>query len=183
MAGKKNSKEKLNNTLLFIIKLLNANNINNWFIGYGTLLGIIRENSCIDGDDDIDIIIDINNYDQIKKILMENGIKLNIELINNIKTECKIEGDYILKTEDDDNYCSIDFYMAIIDEEGNYDDKWERVIWSECYNDNKELVEYMWNENKIYLPFNYEKKLIGRYGEDWKIPQDNKGIFPRKSIL
>ena len=53
MVGKKNDKILLNKTLLFIIKLLNDNNIKNWFIGYGTLLGIIRENSCIDGDDDV----------------------------------------------------------------------------------------------------------------------------------
>ena len=40
----KNSKVKLNNTLIHIIKLLHKYNINNWFIAYGTLLGIIRNN-------------------------------------------------------------------------------------------------------------------------------------------
>lgn len=61
---------------MFIIKLLNDNNIKNWFIGYGTLLGIIRENSCIDGDDDVDIIIDKSNYDKVKQLLVENNINL-----------------------------------------------------------------------------------------------------------
>ena len=75
MAGPKNNQISLNKTLMFIIKLLNDNNIKNWFIGYGTLLGIIRENSCIDGDDDIDIIIDISNYDVVKQLLIENDIE------------------------------------------------------------------------------------------------------------
>jgi len=71
MVGKKWSKQLLNDTLTFIIKLLNDNNINininNWFIAYGTLLGIVRENSCINGDDDIDIVIDNTNYEQVTK--------------------------------------------------------------------------------------------------------------------
>ena len=75
MAGSKNNKISLNKTLMFIIKLLNDNNIMNWFIGYGTLLGIIRENSCIDGYDDIDIIIDKSNYDVVKQLLIKNGIE------------------------------------------------------------------------------------------------------------
>ena len=67
MAGKKETSEKLNKTLLFLISLLNNNNIKEWFVCYGTLLGLVRENSCIDNDDDIDIIIEKSNYDIIKK--------------------------------------------------------------------------------------------------------------------
>ena len=55
MAGKKETSVKLNKTLLFLITLLNDNNIKNWFVCYGTLLGLVRENSCIDNDDDIDM--------------------------------------------------------------------------------------------------------------------------------
>ena len=65
----KESKEKLNDTLLYIVNLLIKNNLKNWFIGYGTLLGIIRENSCIDKDDDIDIIIDKEYFNKILDIL------------------------------------------------------------------------------------------------------------------
>ena len=62
MVGKKQTSEKLNNTLTEIVKILNANNIANWFIGYGTLLGIVRNRACINNDDDIDILIDKENY-------------------------------------------------------------------------------------------------------------------------
>lgn len=176
MAGIKNTQNKLNNTLIFIIKLLNDNNINNWFIGYGTLLGIVRENSCINRDDDIDIIIDKSNYNVIKQLLIKNDII--IEYGYGIKNSTNI-----LKTKENNHYCSVDFYMATIDEKGNFNDKWENVIWSECYNENNELIKYMWNENILYLPFNYEKKIINRYGKNWRIPQNNKGPHPRKRVL
>jgi phosphorylcholine metabolism protein LicD len=77
MAGNNISKQILNNTLLFIIQLFKKNNVENWFVAYGTLLGIIRENSCIDGDDDIDIIVCKNNFDNIKKLLLENGFEFD----------------------------------------------------------------------------------------------------------
>lgn len=88
-----------------------------------------------------------------------------------------------VKTKCNNNYCSVDFYMATTDGKGNFDDTWEKVIWSNCYNENNELIQYIWNENILYLPFNFEIKLINRYGENWKIPQNNKGPVPRKKIL
>ena len=176
MVGKKNNKITLNKTLMYIIKLLNDNNIMNWFIGYGTLLGIIRENSCIDGDDDSDIIIEKSNYDVVKKILIENDFKIEYGYGINKSRD-------ILKTKENNDYCSVDFYMSSMDEKGNFNDTWENVTWSECYNENNELIQHIWNENMLYLPFNYEKKLINRYGENWRIPQNNKGPTPRKTIL
>ena len=181
MAGSKNSKKKLNTTLLFLLNILNSNNIKNWFIGYGTLLGIVREDSCIDGDDDIDIICDIKCYDKIKALMMNNGLKLFYGYgIGNSKR--------ILKTVPTDSFCSIDFYMAEIDGEGNFNDKWENVIWCKCFIDNKQcfidnsqnLIEYKWRDTVLYMPNNFEKKLIGRYGKDWKIPRQTKGPKPRK---
>uniref|UniRef100_A0A6C0JUB1 LicD/FKTN/FKRP nucleotidyltransferase domain-containing protein n=1 Tax=viral metagenome TaxID=1070528 RepID=A0A6C0JUB1_9ZZZZ len=176
MAGTKHNQTILNNTLMFIIKLLNDNNINNWFIGYGTLLGIIRDNSCIDKDDDVDIIIDKSNYALIKELLIKNNIIIEYGYGINKKTN-------ILKTKETNEYCSVDFYMASIDEKGNFNDTWEKVIWSECYNETKQLITHIWNENILYLPFNYENKLINRYGETWRIPQNIKSVTPRKKIL
>jgi hypothetical protein len=179
MGGSKWSQQILNDTLTFIIKLLNDNNINNWFIAYGTLLGIARENSCINGDDDIDIVIDNTNYEKVKNMLADNGIEVNYNYNNRT-----VKSKDILKTKEvQDTYCSVDFYMASLDENGNFRDKWEGVTWSKCYDANNNLIEYMWNENKLYLPFNYETKIINRYGENWKTPQNNKGPTPRKGIL
>ena len=176
MSGSKTKQEKLNNTLYFLLTLLNNNNIKDWFIGYGTLLGIIRNNSCIDGDDDVDIICNINNYDLIKDLLSKNEFIFEYGYgINNSRK--------ILKTKQTKKYVSIDFYMAEINDNGNFRDDWERVVWSNCYIDNKKLIEYVWKDIILYLPNNYEQKLINRYGENWKIPQNNKGPTPRKKIL
>ena len=177
MAGDKNNRSLLNHTLMFIVKLLNDNNVSNWFIGYGTLLGIIRENSCIEGDDDVDIIIDKNQYDVVKRLLIEKNIEIVFgHGIGSSKS--------ILKTKKNNQYCSVDFYMASIDEKGNFNDSWEKVTWSECYKENNQLVELTWNENVLYLPFNYEQKLINRYGESWRTPRDGyKGPTPHKKIL
>jgi hypothetical protein len=165
------SKEVLNNTLEFIVKLLNDNNIQNWFISYGTLLGIIRNDSCIEGDDDVDIIIEKSNYDVLKNLLIENDIEI-WDLTN------KLSGNNlgnILKTKYSEKYCSIDFYMASINKNGDFHDLWEEKIWSECYNENKELPKRIWHGELLNLPANPETKLCNRYGENWRIPQNNKG--------
>ena len=70
MAGDQFSSNILDNTLQKIVSLLFKNKIYYWFIGYGTLLGIVRNNSCINNDDDIDIIIDIIHYDELLILLL-----------------------------------------------------------------------------------------------------------------
>lgn len=173
--GKGTSKEKLNKTLEFFSNLLNKNSINDWFIGYGTLLGIIRENSCIDGDDDVDIIINKIYYDKIKSLLIDNDFEIEYGYgINDSKD--------ILKTKEREDYSSIDFYMAEVDNNGNFNDKWEDVIWSNCYY-NKKLIKYNWNNLEIQIPNNYKSKLINRYGDEWHIKRNTKGPTPRKKII
>lgn len=177
MAGEKNSKLKLNNTLKKIVYLLNINNIDNWFIGYGTLLGIIRENSCIDGDDDIDIIIDSKYFEKINLILKNNNFKTTKNYgINNTKK--------IIKTIANNEYTSIDFYCAYYDDNTkNFNDSWEKVIWTRCKDENNNFILKKWNDVELHIPLNYEEKIYNRYGEKWKIPINTKGPMPRKKQL
>lgn len=168
MVGRKETSEKLNKTLLFLITLLNNNNIKEWFVCYGTLLGLVRENSCIDNDDDIDIIIEKSNYDIVKKILIENNFKLTYNYgIKNSK--------YIIKTNSTSDYCSIDIYMGEYNNK-NIKDLWNKLNINDCFLDteNKTFIEKKWNGQNIYYPNNYEKILFNRYGKDWKIKQDKK---------
>ena len=156
----------LNTMLIVIVKLLHSYKATNWFIAYGTLLGIVRNNSCIDKDDDIDIIIDIKQRELLNKIIKEN----NFKYLYNQKTFIKIELEKGMPT--------VDFYLADVDDDGNYNDTWENTIWSNV----NELQEKEWNNVVLYLPNNYETKLENRYG-DWKIPKKSKGVIPKKKII
>lgn len=173
MTGNKHPKKKLNDTLFFIVKLLNDNNIDNWFIAYGTLLGIIREESCIDNDDDVDIICDSNDFNKLVTILKDNSILFDLH-----KRKKKYS---VIKTKDTDKLASIDLYMGEIDKNGNYYEPQERIIWSECYL-NKKLIQKQWNNIILNIPNNYEKKLIDRYGNDWKIPKNIKKFWVEEGV-
>jgi phosphorylcholine metabolism protein LicD len=165
MAGDKIfSKEELNNGLLKIVKILHKNNITDWFLVYGTLLGIARDNSCINNDDDIDIICNIKDRNKIKECLKKNGYTFTYGYgIGNFKN--------ILKTVTMKGSPTVDFYCSTVDDKGNYNDTWEEVIWSNCYvNNKKEFIKKEWNGTIVHLPNNYEEKLKNRYGESWKTP-------------
>ena len=159
--NKKYSEEVLNNTLYKISNILNNENVNGWFIGYGTLLGIIMNNSCIDKDDDVDILIDIKNKDLIDLIIK----KYNFLKIINHKNFYSI---YI-----NSNLSLIDFYFCKVDNLGNYADNWENVVWTNV----NPIKKRNWHNTTLNIPNNYEKKLINRYGENWRTPIHNyKGV-------
>ena len=80
----------------------------------------------------------------------------------------------IIKTEETDDYASIDFYMATIDEKGNFYDVWENVVWTNCYDTNGKLFERPWKDTILYIPANPEQKLLNRYGKDWGIRIEGK---------
>jgi len=80
----------------------------------------------------------------------------------------------IIKTAETDDYVSVDFYMATIDEEGNFSDLWEKVVWTNCYDTNGKLFERPWKDTILYIPANPEQKLRNRYGEDWGIRIEGK---------
>jgi len=73
--------------------------------------------------------------------------------------------------------------LAEVDGYGNFHDSWEKVMWSNCYNSENKLIGYKWNNTILHIPFNYEKKLINRYGDNWYIPQNTKGIYPKKILI
>jgi phosphorylcholine metabolism protein LicD len=166
--------EKLNKTLEKIATILHENNINDWFIGYGTLLGIVRGNSCIENDDDIDIISNLNDYEAIKKALEENHF--NFEYGYGIGNSQKI-----LKTKSSEEFASVDLYMAEVTNNGNYNESWEKEIWTKCYVDSsKNFIEKSWKSTVLQLPNKYKDKLKNRYGFFWWVPQNHKlGLLKR----
>jgi len=168
MAGsKKFLSDSLNNTLLKIVRLLHSYNINDWFIGYGTLLGIVRNNSCINMDDDVDIVLNIKQKHLLIKLIEDNKFKI-----------VTLKEDF-MKVVINDSIPPIDFYLATVDGSANFNDTWEKTTWSNVY----PLLIRKWNDVNLFLPSNYISKLVNRYGNDWKIPKQSKGVFPKKTII
>jgi len=167
MVGKSETTEVLNNTLLSVIKLLNGNDISEWFICYGTLLGIVRENNCIDKDDDVDIIIHKSHYNKVKNILIENNFKIEHRWVGNSKN--------IIKTvSEPGKYASVDIYMADFKDTSVFD-LWNRLTITDCFIDSSKLfLKREWQGETVYLPNNYVKILNNRYGDSWKIKKNIK---------
>jgi len=158
----------LNHTLHYVVNLLSEHHITKWFIGYGTLLGIVRNNSCIDGDDDVDIICDNNDSEKLKQIFTKNGFTIVINKNNFFQ---------ITK-----NNSIVDFYCADVNGD-HYYDKWEHVIWKNASMNGK-FIKKKWNGIYLQLPYQYITKLKKRYGTNWKTPiKKYKGTQRNKSLL
>lgn len=163
-AGKKQLINNLNKTLIKIVKDLDEYNIKNWFIGYGTLLGIVRNNNCIDGDDDIDIIIDKEESTKLHKLIKDK--QYNYDTKNGKKLKYNNFTRIILENK----YTPIDFYISE-NKNCNYNETWEHVVWSNVC----PIIKKKWNNVNLNLPNNYIKKLEHRYGADWRTPRNWKG--------
>jgi phosphorylcholine metabolism protein LicD len=165
MSGSNTTKEKLNHTLKMVCDVLHDNHINDWFVFFGTMLGIVRENSCIEGDDDIDIMI-CCDYTKLRTIFENKGFTFTTDFGINDSKE-------ILKSVPRDEYGSFDFYMCNINESGDWCTPWHGVTSTNSYVDpvKKDLIRKEWNSTTLNLPNDYERKLVNMYGDNWRIPQ------------
>ena len=123
-------------------------------------------------------------YHTIMKILKDNKFTV-FDIVADIDgTDFEYHFDNnIIKTDPTNRLSSVDFYFADVDEQGNFHDTWEKVIWSNCFVEDKQFILYDWNGTALPIPNNYETKLINRYGVDWQTPQDSKGPQPPKTII
>lgn len=161
MVGIHTDKEKLNRTLEVVANILHKENINNWFIVFGTLLGIVRENSCIQGDDDLDILINCD-YQHLRSAFEKRGF-IFMEGKHGIKNP-----DTILKSEPTQEFGSFDFYMC--ETKGkNYFTPWQNVEVQ-----NVEIESKKWRSEQINLPKNPESILKKIYGQTWQTPIEYK---------
>lgn len=156
MSGKPTDQEKLNHTLEKVCEILNKHNIHDWFIVFGTLLGIVRENSCIEGDDDLDLMINYD-YQKLRSIFEKEGFTFTSDF--GIKNP-----DTILKTEPCDKYASFDFYMSSV-EGKNYFSQWQNIEFQ-----NIEINTKAWKSTYINLPKSPEFILEKLYGSTWQTP-------------
>ena len=176
MAGIQTDKEKLNRTLEVVTNILHKENINDWFIFYGTLLGIVRENSCIQGDDDLDIMINCD-YQKLRSVFEKRGFTFtNAYGIKN--------SDTILKSEPTQEFGSFDFYMCNVNESGDFYTPWERTWLRNAYEDQKvkSFEVKKWRSSVLQLPHRPEDRLSLMYG-DWRVPRGGVKVGRFKDIF
>lgn len=147
--------------LSFLTSLFNKEEMN-YFIFYGTLLGIIRENDFIEYDTDTDIVLFYKDKDKFLELIPsmdEYGFKI-VRFTENIISIMK-ENEYI------------DLYF--FQEKRNL---LLRKIWY-CqglvikYNILSNFKNYQFKNINVKIPENYNKALKYLYGKNWKIPIKN----------
>jgi len=168
MAGNPQQKSTLNKTLLYVVKLLYHYNMTQWFIAYGTLLGIVRNKSCIDGDDDIDIVCNQMDTEKLKHLFTLNGFKITLVYNHFFRIE-------------KNNYSPVDFYCATVNGD-DYHDVWENSIWKNA-SLNGTFIKKKWHGTYLQLPYQYVTKLKKRYGKTWRIPLKSKGTKKTRDKL
>ena len=92
-----------------------------WFLFFGSLLGITRDKKLIQDDDDIDIYVDRKNYKLIREILSDNGFEIDYNNSPN-HTEYFIQ----VKGVFNDKYICIDFYFY----SNNIDSLFIEELWN-----------------------------------------------------
>jgi len=167
MTGSRSSAQDLNSILQKLLTYLQEYQIRNWFISYGTLLGIIRNNSCIDQDDDVDIIIDQSEKEKLERLIHEKGIRYAIKKPDIFKIVVEAQKP------------TVDLYISTMKNENDYHDTWNKVIWSNC----RPISQREWNGTLLQLPHDVETKLKNRYGDNWMIPMRSKGVSPPKKVV
>jgi phosphorylcholine metabolism protein LicD len=145
-----------------IIPILNKYSIDYW-VDFGTLLGIIREKDIILNDDDIDItLIDTPELYNKMTLAKEDIIKLGYSFKRmdwsayRIYKDKKIFADLYLNKKDDTNKQ----YIGAEGEKSN-------IAYSTI--GTPKIIK--WNNIDVRVPENIEQTLIYRFGEDYMTPR------------
>ena len=141
------------------------------FIFYGSLLGICRDENIINGDDDIDFLVNFDFKNEIlSEIIFSNKFIIDYSKSNNFftsiylyKKKIRINIDLYFYTDNLNDWYIIDrhnFFGEINDKKKNF------------YIPKKLIFPLKKNKifNYIFLPNSAEKLCEFLYGSDWKIP-------------
>lgn len=168
LTGSPHTSAELNDALFKMVRLLDENGITNWFIAYGTLLGIVRDGSCIDGDDDVDILVDVEHQPALLAACHAAGLKTSHQQANQF-----------MRVHPDNARADVfvDIYFADVSSEGHFYDRWEEIKWEYCL----PLARRRFAASKlgaidVQLPADPETKLKRKYGADWRTPRKYKGV-------
>jgi phosphorylcholine metabolism protein LicD len=161
MAGKYKNIDELKTLYKNIMKFFIDFNLKYKFIlFYGTLLGFYRENNFIENDDDIDVLIEREYYDNLLNYI-DTNIKNYPDISLGIKTDTIVQLFY-------KDIGPFDIY-AFDEHNDNILLKWDGNLLFEKKNIYPlKVMKYYGYE--ICIPNNTEKILIETYGKDWNVP-------------
>ena len=155
--------------LVFVNKILNKIE---YFVFFGTLLGLVREKNLIKNDDDIDIYINIKDRNKVIEILQKNSVIVDLNLSVN-KEKCFLQ---VKRTINNKN-AIIDFYFYEEDTDKSYIiEKWN--FGADPGNPSKYLripkifthpiKKIKIKSHKFNLPAQPEYLCEFLYGKNWK---------------
>jgi len=171
------SEDGLGFTLKFFSNLMNEKC--EYFLFFGTLLGLVRDKRPIKGDDDVDFYVNKNHYAFVKDMLSGLGIPINYgEWPNNtedfIQANCVIEG---IEVRADFYFYDNETDINFVKEKWNFLGKPENP--SNILKVPKPLIfplkKITWQDTTLYIPMHPEIICEMLYGINWNIPQQ-KGV-------
>lgn len=167
-----NNKKIAIDLLDYLHNLFLENNIE-YYLAYGTLLGVIRDGELIPWDDDIDIQVKSENkkklesiFLNIEKKLVDSHPSVRLEFITN--EENKVKNRIIVK-QDDKIIFNVDF--TFLENRGHYYLENNTYIYEVKYYNKPKHIE--WKSIQICIPNDHTELLEYIYGEGWKIPNKN----------
>ncbi len=127
------------------------------FLFFGSLLGMVRDNGPIEGDDDVDFYVNKNDYQTVRTILLEMGINVSFDgFPNNTEFFIKVSG-----VVNNIPLC-VDFYFY----DGDCDDDFILERWNFNGEPHKEDLVL-----KIPKPLIFPLKAINHQGFQVIVPQ------------
>ena len=151
-----------------------------WFIDFGTLLGIYRDNELLPWDRDIDIGIIYTSEESIERIID----KLNSVCIKYIGANYYENQRTLLKF----SYKSIPIDVHLYFREKNKlicylhtainQKKIKQGVWDKVVNKAycdliDEVILFDFHNIPLYIPKNVNEILVNKYGETWEIKNEN----------
>ncbi|MTB64714.1 hypothetical protein GGG87_06875 [Streptococcus sp. zg-86] len=167
------------NTMQEIENLLSKKGVE-FFLGNGSLLGIIRDGGMIQGDYDLDYgiyITDEFTWEDLENSLSEVGFTKYKEFYfeNTLLTEHTYRR----------NNTYIDFFRHFDNEDGTMFYSYYRILGKEYSSDSEQSVRtfntvkvtgakvIQIGDNQFHVPNEYEEYLAGLYTPSWRVPNPN----------
>ena len=157
------SSKKLEEMLFNVVKLLEEEGVEYW-LDFGTLLGLVRDGAIIEWDEDVDISIWQTSYDKLEKI-KPKLVELGYIVSNNINWGNKVYLDHKRKIWTDIYYWKKDKKNMYKHASPGFNPKINTFSLSLLGN----FTTINFKGKDFVVPEKYEEKLTKMY-QDWKTP-------------